>query len=237
MGPLQDIIKYPRTSYLPSSPSISQENNMGPLVFHSPSRFIGEEIVITEKLDGLNVMLQRGEVYARSVASGPAKPQPWLAMVKKHHAWKFAPPAPTHIAIYGEDIYGVHSIKYGPVPENQTFYAFASARRPGVFASFQETERLASANAIPMVPVLFRGKFQSLRELEDFLRHEHSSPSRLGGEREGMVIRLAGEFTFAEFDRCATKSVRKDHVQTDQHWTRRWKPCATLPPETDHTAG
>ena len=42
-------------------------------------------------------------------------------MVKKHHAWKVTEP---NVYLYGEDIYGVHSITYGPVEEQKTFYAF-----------------------------------------------------------------------------------------------------------------
>ncbi len=45
-----------------------------------------------------------------------------MAMVKKHHAWKVTEP---DVFLYGEDIYGVHSITYGPVPENETFHSFS----------------------------------------------------------------------------------------------------------------
>jgi len=43
-------------------------------------------------------------------------------MVKKHHAWKITDP---DVHLYGEDIYGVHSIEYAPVRETETFHAFA----------------------------------------------------------------------------------------------------------------
>ena len=56
-----------------------------------------------------------------------------MAMVRKHHAWKMAG---SQAYLYGEDIYGVHSIEYGPVPEDQTLHAFA-LRRQDFFAPFR----------------------------------------------------------------------------------------------------
>ena len=47
----------------------------------------------------------------------------------------------------------------------------------------------------------------------------------LGGEREGVVLRLERGFPAAEFQDNVCKSVRVGHVQTDEHWTRNWRPC------------
>ena len=119
--------KYPRTLYWPNSPTVAEDGNR----LGDPSRFVGEPVVITEKLDGSCTLLHQGAVYARSVnAPSTAK---WLAMVKKHHAWKMTEP---DAFLYGEEIYGVHSIEYGPVPEDETFYAFALRDGEGQFSSF-----------------------------------------------------------------------------------------------------
>ena len=48
MGPLN--AKYPRTPYWPWSPSIGRDDGVHP----DPSRFVGESVVVTEKLDGGN---------------------------------------------------------------------------------------------------------------------------------------------------------------------------------------
>ncbi|MCY4653602.1 MAG: hypothetical protein OXC95_10620, partial [Dehalococcoidia bacterium] len=71
----------------------------------APRRFVGEPVAVTEKLDGGNTLLHAGKVYARSVST-PSDAK-WMAMVKKHHAWKVTEPG---VYLYGEDIYGVHSI-------------------------------------------------------------------------------------------------------------------------------
>ena len=208
--------KYPKTPYWPWSPSIGRDDAVHP----DPSRFVGESVVATEKLDGGNTLLHAGKVYARSVAA-PSEGK-WMAMVKKHHAWKVNEPG---VRLYGEDIYGVHSIAYEPVSEHETFYAFALRDAGGAFASFAEVEAYARQREIPVVPVLFKGRFRSVAEIRAFFEHTHREPSVLGGEREGVVLRLERGFPVAEFSNSVCKSVRPGHVQTEEHWTRNWRPC------------
>ena len=181
--------KYPRTPHWPYSPSIGRDEGVHP----DPDRFVGESVVVTEKLDGGNTLLHAGRVYARSV-SAPSE-GPWMAMVKKHHAWKVNEP---DVWLYGEDIYGVHSIEYGAVAESRTFYAFALRGRDGTFASFSELEAYARQREIPVVPVLFRGCCDSVGELRGLVKNAHAEPSALGGAREGVVLRLARGFPASE---------------------------------------
>ena len=208
--------KYPSTPYWPWSPAIGRGDD----VYHDPDRFVGDAVVVTEKLDGGNTLLHGGRVYGRSVAvPSDAK---WMAMVKKHHAWKVTEP---EVYLYGEDIYGVHSIAYDAVPERETFHAFALRDAAGTFAAFSEVEAYAESRQIPVVPVLFKGCFGSVAEIRAFVEDAHREPSALGGQREGVVLRLARGFPAAEFQDNVCKSVRHGHVQTDEHWTRSWTPC------------
>lgn len=188
-----------------------------------PCRFAGVPVVVTEKLDGSNTLLHEGKVYGRSV-SVPSKDK-WMAMVKKYHAWKVSEP---DVYLYGEDIYGVHSVEYGPVPEERTFYAFALRDRDGVFAPFAELEAYAERRGIPVVPILFKGYFRSVEEIRKFVERAHGECSVLGGEREGVVLRLAHGFPASEFHDAVCKSVRADHVQSNAHWSRNWQPCKIL---------
>ena len=215
--------KYPRTPYWPFSPSIGRDD----LVHPAPERFVGQHVVVTEKLDGGNTMLHRGSVYARST-SAPSEGK-WMAMVKKHHAWKVVE---DDVYLYGEDIFGIHSIAYEPVPEDETFHAFALRDGDGAFASFTALEAYASEKDIPVVPVLFRGRFRSVSDIRAFFDRAHAGRSALGGEREGVVLRLAEGFTATDFSDCVCKSVREGHVQSEDHWTRNWRPCTLLPPRT-----
>ncbi len=210
-------LKYPRTPYWPYSPTIGRGDTVHP----DPERFVGRPVVVTEKLDGSNILIHRGKVYGRSV--GAETTNKWMAMVKKHHAWKVTEP---DIHLYGEDIYGVHSIHYEAVRENETFYAFALRDSKGNFRSMAALEQFATQRSIPVVPVIFQGVFASIAEMRVSIHAEHAKQSALGGEREGIVVRIAERFSSAEFARNVCKSVRRDHVQTDRHWTRNWRPCA-----------
>ncbi len=188
---------------------------------------MGQPVVATEKLDGGNTLLHRGKVYARSVYS-PSEGK-WMAMVKKHHAWKVREP---DVYLYGEDIYGVHSIEYDPVGEGETFYAFALRDGEGAFASFGDLEAYAASKNIPVVPVLYHGRFASIGEIRAFMETAHREPSALGGAREGIVLRLARGFPASEFASNVCKSVREGHVQSEEHWTRDWRPCRIAAPRS-----
>ena len=208
--------KYPSTSYWPWSPAIGRDGH----VHTNSERFVGDTVVVTEKLDGGNTLLHAGKAYGRSV-SAPSDGK-WMAMVKKHHAWKVTEP---EVYLYGEDIYGVHSITYDPVAEQETFYAFALRDGNGGFAAFADVESYAKHKEIPVVPVLFKGCFGSVAEIRAFVEHAAGEPSVFGGLREGVVLRLARGFPSEEFPDNVCKSVRVGHVQKDEHWTRKWRPC------------
>lgn len=211
--------KYPSTPHWPWSEKVHREDTL----HDNPEFFVGKKVIITEKLDGGNTCLWNGDVYARSVSS-PAD-EPWFAMVKKHHAWKTNKRDLRNIAIYGEDLYGVHSIEYDPLRESETFRIFA-VREDNRFCSWARTSIVAhNVLNVLTVPVLAEGDFGSVEEITDFFRRELKQPSALGGEREGFVMRIAGAFHADAFQEHVCKYVRPNHVQTDEHWRRNWQPC------------
>ncbi|MCY4051132.1 MAG: RNA ligase family protein [Gammaproteobacteria bacterium] len=211
--------KYPKTPYWPFSPYLGRNGR----IHADPSRFVDVPVVISEKLDGSSILIHESNVYGRSV-SAPSDGK-WMAMVKKHHAWKVTEP---HIYLYGEDIYGKHSIEYDAVQENRTFYAFALRVGTGAFCSFTEMSDYAIRKNIPVIPVLFDGVFGSVAEVYTFIDRAHEEPSVLGGEREGIVMRLSCDFAESEFSLNICKSVRVGHVKNAEHWTKNWKPCKVL---------
>ncbi|MCY3820551.1 MAG: RNA ligase family protein [Gammaproteobacteria bacterium] len=178
---------------------------------------------MTEKLDGSNTLIHRRRVYGRSV-TGTTRGK-WMAMVKKHLAWKVQEP---DVLLYGEDIYAVHSIEYGPVREDRTFYAFA-LRHGDTFAPFCDIEAYCADHDIAVVPLLFRGTFQSVSALRDFVTAAHEQASALGGVREGIVIRRAEGFGAEQFGQSVCKSVRAEHLRTSEDWRRSWRACRTKP--------
>jgi hypothetical protein len=209
--------KYNRTLHWPWSQQIHSDDR----VHQNPEMFVGVEVVVTEKLDGGNTCLWQGNPYARS--TGQVATQGWFAMVKKHHAWKTMG-LPENIFTYGEDLYGIHSIEYDPIAEDETYRVF-NVREDDEWLSWDELCAHAASLSFCTVPLRFRGVFDSVKEITQFFEAEIKRASALGPQCEGFVIRWADRFHNDEFSDKVAKYVRKGHVQTDEHWTRNWKPA------------
>ena len=61
------------------------------------------------------------------------------------------------------------------------------------------------------VPMIYFGPYD-----EAFLRKLHETAAMEG--QEGYVIRTVSGFAYEDFNKHVAKYVRKNHVQTDQHW-------------------
>ena len=207
--------KYNSTPHWPWSPTVHKDD-----CYHqNPELFLGRDVVITEKLDGGNTCLWQGDVYARS--TGQPATQGWFAMVKKHHAWK-TNGTPANVFVYGEDLYGIHSIQYDAMREDETYRVF-NVRRDNHWLSWDNMSLYAAGLNLITVPVLYRGTFNSVDEITKFFENAIKEPSELGGAREGFVMRVADAFEDSEWSNNVAKYVRKGHVQTDEHWTRNWQ--------------
>ena len=205
--------KYPRTFHWPWSQQVHSDDS-----YHQdPSFFVGKPVLITEKLDGGNTALNAGKVYARS--TGQEATQSWFAHVKKYHAWKTTG-LPIVMTVYGEDLAALHSIKYH-IPMDETYKVFA-VRENNIFLPWTGVVDVADQLGIQTVPVIFSGEFKSVEEITKFFDLEIKKPSAFGQEREGFVMRIPDSFPADEFSTNVCKYVRKNHVQTDEHWTRNW---------------
>jgi len=211
--------KYPSTYHWPWSKSVHRDDS-----YHTdPGYFVNYPVVITEKLDGGNTCLFNGEVFARSV-SNPSH-DGWMAMVRKHHAWKTTNPAFLDMEIYGEDMYGIHSIEYDAMDSDDTYRVFA-VRYQDEFLSWDDVADIADRLGLNTVPVLSNGvEFESKEALTTYLEMTTNEPSLLGPHREGCVIRVPEAFSADAFGHEVCKYVRKNHVQTDTHWRVNWQPC------------
>lgn len=207
-------VKYHSTGHWIGSLSVHRDDT-----YHkNPEFFVGKEVIITEKLDGGNVSLANGEVYARSNVE-PSHAG-WMAMVRKYHAWKTV--GLTDLTFYGEDIAARHSLPYS-VSRDQTYYVFAALGVDGVWRSWDDLTVLSHRYDLAMVPQLFRGKFNSTNEITKWFTGHLKEPSTYGVEREGFVMRIADAFRNEDFFESVCKFVRPNHVTTDQHWTKNWQ--------------
>ena len=200
-------MKYPRTYHLPASPGVSDDDK----ILKDISHLIGKNMVYTEKLDGECTSMTNRAIHARSETSSHHPSQSW---VKQLHA-RIKNDIPENIQIVGENMYAKHSILYDRL--TTFFYAFVviDLQRKEFF-SFSETIDICFSLDLEYVPLLDVGAFDP-----QFKPPEHSS---FGDEIEGYVVRTVDSFPIDEFDRNVAKFVRKNHVNTDEHWKEHWLP-------------
>jgi hypothetical protein len=202
-------VKYPRTLHLPWSDTIGPD---GDHVLESTRVFEGQDVVVTEKLDGENTTLYRTHLHARSLDSGHHPSRGWI---KNFHA-RLAPHIPSGCRISGENLFALHSIFYDALP---SYFLVFGVWQGDELLSWDETAAFCaelekqSEQPLPLVPVLFRGGWN-----EKTVRSLYPRASRFGPDSEGYVVRLAGRIKRDEWERSAAKYVRPRHVQTGPHW-------------------
>lgn len=213
--------KYPRTKHWPTSPGVQSDDK----IHKDIGRLIGVPVSITEKMDGSNVTLCNGEVYARSTMVPSA--HAWHGMVRKHHAWKTNDLGPDY-KICGEDMYAIHSIEYDGFRESETFRVFNILYKD-TWLSFDDRAKICQALDLKMAPVwVINAEFEKEKDLSKWLAANMKLGSKLGPDNEGFVVQTMDAFSREDFQLNVAKYVRAGHVQTDQHWSRNWRPCRLI---------
>ncbi|NRA89412.1 MAG: RNA ligase family protein, partial [Rhizobiales bacterium] len=110
--------------------------------------------------------------------------------------------------IVGEYLFAQHSISYNNLPSY--FLGFALIFNDE-FQSWDDTQRRFLELGISSVPILYRGAFsdQMVNELVGGLNLK---------SQEGFVVRSAESFKNDDMSTHMAKYVRKNHVQSEQHW-------------------
>jgi len=205
--------KYPRTPHLPWSPGGTRDDRK----IESVDSLIGIDLVITEKIDGSNICFTRDNVFARSHSGAPTHESFGLAKAK--HA-EIRHSIMGGLSIFAEYTYAVHSIEYTQMTSPIWVIGVRLGER---WLDFDLTEEWATKCGLVTVPVVFRGSVKGEEDLRFLTESLSNAPSLLGGTREGVVVRTLSSFVEDRFGSCVAKYVRKDHVQTDEHWSRNWK--------------
>jgi hypothetical protein len=207
--------KYNRTGHLPCSQELTSDDKRIPHI----NNLLGREIIMSEKLDGGNTMVETYQVFERSHAMetrhGSCTMLKGIAAVL--HSYGFLKEG---FKVFGENLQGIHSIVYNKLPF--PFFLFA-IYNDGEWLSWDEIEDFSKKTKVPTVPVLFRGIIKTEKELTNLVLKLMKEESALGGKREGVVVRVASRFKDHDFETFVGKSVRKGHVQTDEHWKVNWK--------------
>ena len=208
-------------------------------------------LVLTEKLDGQNNCFSAKGLFARSHAAPTQHPwdKPLLGR------WQLIKNDLGHLELFGENLYGIHSIAYSRL--ESYFYLFA-VREHDRWLSWDEVKFYADLFDFPTVPEItiqhpladFCAKHaDENKALDQWLsanlgmswQESVETAGLLGGFdpqtqapcSEGFVIRNRDGFYTNNGDLPVQpnefdnlfKLVRAKHVKTDVHWTKTWQPA------------
>lgn len=203
-------LKYNRTLHLPWSPGGTKYDRMA----KSVTNLLNRKIIITEKMDGSNVSLEVENCFARTHASAPNHPS-FDALKALHASAKYG--IPGGMQIFGEWCYALHSIAYSGL--SSYFLAFAARDIHTMnWKNWDYVQNIANDIGVTTVPILWEGIIKSQLDLRNLTELLAKQPSACGGVREGVVVRVYDSFEDSKFSDNVMKFVRKNHVQTTDHW-------------------
>lgn len=195
-------VKYPRTYHFPWSEGMNKDDRMTP----SLDSFIGQQVIVTEKLDGENTTCYSDHIHARSLDSGPHSSRDFVKSL-----WaQFRGDIPEGWRVCGENVYARHSIEYTSLPSY--FLGFSIWNEKNICLSWEETQEWFQLLGIKSVPVLYSGIWNEneIKKLWD---------GKKWATTEGYVVRVADSFPFGDFKKKVAKFVRKNHIATaTHHW-------------------
>lgn len=197
-----EYVKYPRTFHFPWSDGITPSER----VHTSTEQFEGKNVVVTRKMDGENTTMYYDYIHSRSIMTRYHPSRDW---VKRFHS-TIKREIPKGWRICGENLYAKHSILYKKLVSY--FLGFSIWNENNVCLSWKETLEWFTLLGILPVSVIYDGVWNEtvIRKFDDEDRRHH----------EGYVVRIADSFHYDDFTKFVGKYVRKNHIQTDQHWTR-----------------
>lgn len=195
-------IKYPRTYHLPWSEGVSDDDK----VIETLELFKGKRVIVSEKMDGENCTMYSDYIHARSIDERYHPSRDWV----KRFWSNIRSDIPNGWRVCGENLYAKHSVHYENLPSY--FLRFSIWNEQNECLSWDETVEWFSLLGIVSVPVLFDGIFD-----ENTIKAIWENMDK--DKNEGYVVRLAETIKYDEFKSKFAKYVRKNHVQTNKHWS------------------
>jgi hypothetical protein len=195
-------IKYPSTPFLPWARPDSDGK-----IIKSLDRLQGQRVIVTEKMDGENTTMYPTHIHARSLDSANHPSRDMVKNIWGSIRWMI----PDEMRICGENMYATHSIHYDNL---SSYFLVFSIWMDDVCLDWDDTIQWCSTFDTPLAPVMYDGIFDE-KIIQDLWSED------MWDTTEGYVVRLADRFTLSEFPLSVAKFVRKNHVQTDEHWMRQ----------------
>lgn len=244
--------KYPRTLHAQISLGSTSDDRFMPNGYLKS--FAKLPLVITEKLDGQCTSLNRYGCFARSHAA-PSY-HPWDKPLINR--WESIKNDLGDLEIFGENMYGIHSIQYSKLESYYYVFGirnkdtWLSWEEVKFYSGMLDLPTVPEIKQIVSLDEFFIPSVNENKLLTEWFRinlgmdwTEYTNTSgMLGGFNpesnkevsEGFVVRNALSYktnnksldvSDNEFDNLF-KLVRAQHVQTDQHWSRTWRPSELI---------
>lgn len=211
-----DSPKYNRTFHFAFSKGATNDDKIAASI----DTLLNVDIVITEKMDGSNTSLETNGCFARTHSGPPIHPS-FDSLKALHASIKYK--IPNNIQFFGEWCFALHSVSYNELPGYFMMFNVRDLSSDDiVWYSWDDVELWALELEVPTVPVLFKGIVKTAQELQELVESFMIQPSKCGGIREGVVVRVARQFHDSEFAQCVMKCVRANHVDpNNEHWKHK----------------
>jgi hypothetical protein len=198
-----EIVKYCRTFHATWSPGCEGDDKM----HKAMTQFVGKECYASQKRDGETTALYPNNFHARSLDGRHHPSRDWAKALWGRIRFDI----PEGWRINGENLYAQHSIGYDDLTSYFEVFSIwdENNRRLPLDDQLEWCEILGLTH----VPVVWRGIYD-----EDALK---ALPVTLGWDMtkvEGYVISLVESYHFSQARKNLAKYVRKNHVQTGDHW-------------------
>lgn len=196
--------KYFSTFHLPWTQAATKDDKIFTVKQLETYFFPMKDAYASIKMDGENTTIGRGFSHARSLDSKDH----W----SRHHIKQLAAVLYKDIEpgwrICGENMLAIHSIEYKNL--ESFFYVFSVWDETNTRLSLDEMIEYCDFLDLKMAPIITRGPFRGMNFVNN-----------LGldlTQDEGYVVSNSGRFHYNDAAKNLAKFVRKDHVQTDEHW-------------------
>lgn len=156
-----------------------------------------------------NCTMYNDHLHARSLDSIGGKDRDWVKGL-----WgKISYLLDDNMRICGENLFAFHSIEYTDL---SSYFHMFSMWIDMKCLSWDETEEFAKILSLETVPVFYRGIYNKDKIINAFKSWDSDNHA------EGYVIRLAGEFNYADFRKSIAKYVKPEFRQkvneSHTHW-------------------
>ena len=204
-------LKFRSIKHLPWSPGVHSDDKIA----KNLDKLIGEQCIITEKLDGSNVMVSKHGVTSRG-----GNKNPWDENMWRYNSIfnRIRLKGPEHV-LYFENLYAIHSIEYPYLTDHIHFIGMQYKNE--FFPPSIDIEH--ELYKTPTVPILDVFEPENEKHIQEVVEEIMKEESVYGGQKEGIVIMPYETFKIRYWHQLVFKYVRANHVQTNKEWKKNWK--------------